>query len=48
MQNFLSITELASKLGVDPTSVARWELSESEPSIENKAKLMDWFASFEV
>jgi len=42
MQNFLSIKNLAKELSVDPTSVARWELSKSKPLPEYQSKILNW------
>jgi transcriptional regulator with XRE-family HTH domain len=45
MQNFLSINQLALKLGVDPTSIGKWERLESNPITEYKNKILDWINS---
>ncbi len=42
MQNFLSIPDLAKKLGVDPTSVAKWERMEAKPIPEYKDRVKFW------
>lgn len=42
MQNFLSIPQLAKELSADPTSIARWELSTSEPLPGFKTKILAW------
>jgi len=42
MQNFLSIPNLAKELGVDPTSVAKWERMESKPIPKYKKRVLAW------
>ena len=37
----LSQNHFAELVGVDPTTVARWETGKSEPSKEHKDKLME-------
>jgi DNA-binding transcriptional regulator YiaG len=42
MQNFLTIPGLAVELGVDPTTVAKWERMETKPIPESKAMILAW------
>jgi DNA-binding transcriptional regulator YiaG len=42
MQNFLTIPGFAVELGVDPTSVAKWELSKSTLSKKYENKVLAW------
>ncbi len=42
MQNFLTIPGLAVELGVDPTTVAKWECMEAKPIPEYKDRVESW------
>jgi len=42
MRNFLSITQLAKELKIDPTSIGKWERMESKPLPRFKEKIMNW------
>jgi DNA-binding transcriptional regulator YiaG len=42
MQNFLTIPGLAVELGVDPTSVAKWERMEAKPIPEYMDRVLAW------
>jgi len=40
----LSQKELAHRLGIDPSTLRRWELGNGEPSAAHRSKLLDWLS----
>lgn len=42
MQTFLSISQLANELNVDPSSINRWEMSKSDPLQKHKDLILAW------